>query len=122
MKKPSYRIIESCPDVEYYIYSASITKSSLDLADEVFEKFHILISPQTINNYRNKMPRNKIKKLREGRKENISSLQFVLDILKEQLKNVEDPTLKLKYSEEILQIVKEIELFTEQEIEYLKTF
>ena len=91
-----------------------------DLADEIQEKFQVKISPQPIGNYRKQMPRSKIRHLKEGRKQNKASLQFILDILKEQLKSIEDPKLKLKYSEEIVQIVKEIGTLVDAEIEYLR--
>lgn len=120
MKCSNYNILSQFPDIEYYIFSSPITRSCLDLADEIQEKFQVKVSPQTIGNYRKRMPRSKIMHLKEGRTRNIASLQFILDILKEQLKSIEDPKLKLKYSEEIMQIVKEIDALVDKKIEYLR--
>ena len=117
----TYNVIQELPEIEYYVNIAPITKSALDLSDEIEEKFNFKISPQTIRNYRKKMPKNKIKHLHEERTENIKSLQFLVEILKEQLKDIDDHNLKLKYIQEILGCVKEIDALSEYEIQYLKT-
>jgi hypothetical protein len=121
MFEGTYNVVQELPEIEYYVNIAPITKSALDLAEEIKDKFNFKISPQTIRNYRKKMPKTKIRHLHEERTKNIKSLQFLVEILKEQLKDIDDSNLKLEYIQEILGCVKEINALTEYEMEYLKT-
>lgn len=121
IKTASYRIIESFSEVEYYIRTQPLSKSALDLADEIAKEFNVEVSPQTIRNYRKKLPSSKIKYLREERAQNIESLRFVIELLKEGLENIDnDIGMKLRYAQEITSCIKEINSIINEEIEYLK--
>lgn len=120
MMTASYNIVQEFPEMEYYINTSSITKSALDLSDEMKEKFQVKVSPQTIRNYRKKLPSHKIKCLREEKAKNIMHLQFVVDLLKEQVGMIEDPTLKLKFSQEIIRCAEKIDSIINDEIENLR--
>ena len=120
MESATYRIIDSFPEVATYIYCSSINVSSLDLKDEIARKFRVKVSAQTITKWRKQLPAHKIKCLREEKAENIAHLQFVVDLLKEQIKGIGDPMLRLKYSQEIIKCVEEINLLIDGEVEHLR--
>lgn len=120
VESATYRIIDSFPEVAAYIYSTSINTSSLDLQDEIAKRFDVKVSAQTISKWRKQLPAHKIKCLLEEKAENIMHLQFVVDLLKEQVKEIEDPTLKLKFSQEIFRYVEEINLLVDEEVEHLR--
>ena len=120
MNTATYRIIDSFPEVAAHIFSSSINTSSLDLQDEIAKKFDVKVSAQTITKWRKNLPSYKIKCLREERAKNILNLQFVVDLLKEQIGEIEDPTLKLKFSQEIIRCVEEINLLIDEKVEYLR--
>jgi len=120
MESATYRIIDSFPEVAEFICRSSVNSSSLDLQDEIKKRFKVKVSAQTIAKWRKQLPANKIKILREEKAINIMHLQFVVDLLKIQIKEIEDPTMKLKYSQEIIKCVDEINLLIDSEIEYLR--
>lgn len=116
----TYRIIESFPDVEYHVRTAPITQSALDLSDEIKEKFNVRVSPATISNFRKKQPKIRIKDLYKERAKNVESLRFIVEVLKENLEEIEDPALELRYLQEMVGCIKEIDMLIEDEIKYLK--
>lgn len=120
MEYATYRIIETFPEVEYFVRTQPLSKSALDMADEIADQFNVKVSPQTIRNYRKKMPKSKIKDLHKERAKNIESLRFMVEVLKEQLKEIDEPALKLRYVQEISGCIKEIDGIIEDEIEYLR--
>lgn len=120
MISATHNIIQEFEEVEYYVNTAPITKSALDLSDEIKDKFQVKVSPQTIRNYRKKMPKIKIRHLHEDRIKIIKCLQFLVDVLKEQLESIEDSSLKLRYIQEISGCIKEMDLLIENEINYQK--
>ena len=120
MQSSTYKIIDSFPEIAAYIFSSSINTSSLDLQDEIAQKFDVKVSAQTITKWRKQLPAHKIKCLREEKAKNIMHLQFVVELLKEQVKEIEDPTLKLKFSQEIIRCVEEINSLIDEEIENLR--
>ena len=120
MESATYKIIDSFPEVAAFIFSSSINTSSLDLQDEIKKRFKVKVSAQTIAKWRKQLPTHKIKCLREKKAKNIMNLQFVVDLLKEQVGEIEDPTMKLRFSQEIIKCVDEINLLIDSEIEYLR--
>ena len=120
MESATYKIIDSFPEIAAYIYSSSINTSSLDLQDEIAKRFNIKVSAQTITKWRKQLPAHKIKCFREEKTKNIANLQFVVDLLKDQVGMIEDPTLKLKFSQEIIRCVEEINLLVDEEVEHLR--
>jgi hypothetical protein len=118
MLSATHNVIKEFPEAEYYISIAPITKSALDLSDEIKEKFQIKVSPQTIRNYRKRMPATLIRDLHKERSKNIESLRLLIEILNEQLKNVSEPNLKLKYVQEISRCIKEIGTLIDDSINY----
>jgi hypothetical protein len=122
MLSATHNIIQEFEEVEYYVNIAPITKSALDLSDEIKEKFQVKVSPATISNYRKKMPKTKIKHLHEDRVKNIKSLQLIVKILEDQLENIVDSALKLRYIQEISNCIREMDFLIENEIKYQKNF
>ena len=120
MQSATFKIIDSFPEVAAHIFSSSINTSSLDLQDEIAKKFNVKVSAQTITKWRKQLPAHKIKCLREEKAKNIMHLQFVVDLLKNQIKGIEDPTMRLKYSQEIIKYVEEINLLIGEELERLR--
>ncbi len=120
MESATYRIIDSFPEVADYIHRSSIKISSLDLQDEIARIYDVKVSAQTITKWRKQLPSHKIKVLREEKAKNILGLKFVIDLLKEEIKKIEDPNLKLKCSQEIVRSIEKIDLIIDDEIEYLK--
>jgi hypothetical protein len=120
MLSATHNIIQEFEEVEYYVNTAPITKSALDLSDEIKDKFQIAVSPQTIRNYRKKMPKTRIGHLHEDRVKNIKSLQLIIKILEDQLENIVDSALKLRYIQEISNCIREMDFLIENEIKYQK--
>ena len=115
MESATYRIIDSFPEVADYIYRSSINASSLDLKDEIARIYGVKVSAQTITKWRKQLPNHKIKVLREEKAKIILNLHFVIDLLREQIKEIEDHTLKLKYSQEILRCTEKINMIIDFE-------
>lgn len=120
MESATYRIIDSFPEVAAYIIGSSINTSSLDLQDEIARQYNVKVSSQTITKWRKNLPSHKIKCLREEKTKNIIHLEFLIDLLKEQLKEIDDLTMKLKYSQEIIKCVEGINLLIDEEVGYLR--
>lgn len=120
MESATYRIIDSFPEVAAFIITSEINTSSLDLQDEILKRYDVKVSAQTITKWLKQLPAHKIKCLREEKAQNIMHLQFVVNLLKSQIKDIEDPTLKLKYSQEIIKCVEEINLLLDGEVELLR--
>ena len=120
MESATYRIIDSFPEVADYIYRSSINTSSLDLQDDIARIYNVKVSAQTITKWRKQLPNHKIKVLREEKAKNILNLQFVIDLLREQIKKIEDPNLKLKCSQQIIEAIEKIDSIIDDEIKYLR--
>ncbi len=120
MESSTYRIIDSFPEVAAFIITSEINTSSLDLQDEIAKRYNVKVSAQTITKWRKQLPAHKIKCLREEKAKNIMNLQFVIDLLKDQIKKIEDPMMKLKYSQEIIKCVEEINLLIDEEVKHLR--
>lgn len=120
MESSTYRIIDSFPEVAAFIITSEINTSSLDLQDEIAKRYDVKVSAQTITKWRKQLPAHKIKCLREEKAKNLLNLQFVVDLLKEQVKEIEDPTIKLKYSQEIIKCVDGINLLIDDEVKDLR--
>ncbi|MFA6371720.1 MAG: hypothetical protein WCW68_03760 [Methanothrix sp.] len=120
MESATYRIVDSFPLVADFILRSSINTSSLDLKDEIARIYGVKVSAQTITKWRKQLPAHKVKCLREEKSKNILNLQFVIDLLKEQVKEIEDPMMKLKYSQEIIKCVEEINLLIDEEVKDLR--
>lgn len=120
MESATYKIIDSFPEVAAYVYMSSANTSSLDLQDEIARKYNVKVSAQTISKWRKQLPSHKIKCLRKEKAENIIHLQFVVDLLKEKVEEIEDQMTKLKYSQEIIRTVEEINSIIDEEIGYLR--
>lgn len=120
MESATYRIIDSFPEVAAFIITSEINISSLDLQDEIAKRYNVKVSAQTITKWRKQLPAYKIKCLREEKAKNILNFQFVIDLLKEQVKEIEDPTMKLKYLQEIIISTEKIDAIIDDEIKYLR--
>lgn len=116
-----YSFIDYSEDLAFFIKMQPLEKSASRVAEEVFKKFGFKISPQTITNYRKKLPENIIKSLHNEKNKNIEDIKFVIEILKEEVKVIDDPCLKLKYLQEIFRYVKEINKIIETEIKFQRS-
>lgn len=120
--RPNYNIIQNNEDIAFFIYSSPIAMSNLDLSDRISEEFGIQINHATIGRFRKNLPRMKIRKLQEGRQEDILVLKFLIDSLKEQLSKLSEDQadLKLEFAQLVLSCVKESDRLTSEEINWLR--
>lgn len=118
----NYKIIENNYEIAYFIYHASLSTSNLELSDQIYKKWGIRVNNGSIGRFRKNLPRQKVKKLLQNRRENIAILSSIVNLLKEELLDLEkgDIKTKLLLSREILDLIEEVDALTIEEMSYLQ--